>query len=128
MTLAGWITTGLLALFMVGASATPKFLKLDAAIDSMTALGWSANYLLMLGLLEVVLTILFVIPRTSLLGAILLTGLFGGAMASHLRVGSPLFSHTLFPLYLGAFMWLSLWLRDERFRSYLASLTQNIGN
>ncbi len=125
MILAGWITTGLLALFMLGASATPKFLRLNAAINSMTELGWSSNYLLMLGLLEVVLTILFVIPRTSMLGAILLTGLFGGAMASHLRVGNPLVSHTLFPLYLGAFMWLSLWLRDEQFRTYLASLTQN---
>ena len=53
------------------------------------------------------------------MGAILLTGLFGGAMASHLRVGNPLFSHTLFTFYLGALMWLSLWLRDERFRAYI---------
>lgn len=122
MIIAGWIMTGLLALFLIGASATPKFLNLEAAINSMTELGWSTDHLLMLGLLEVILTILFIIPRTSLLGAVLLTGLFGGAMASHLRVGNPLFSHTLFTIYLGAFMWISLWLRDEGFRAYVASL------
>jgi hypothetical protein len=116
----GWIMTGLLVLFLLGASATPKFLNLEAAITSMTDLGWSPDYLLLLGVLEVLLTILFVIPKTGLLGAILLTGLFGGAMASHLRVGNPLFSHTLFTIYLGAFMWISLWLRDERLRTYLA--------
>lgn len=125
MKLAGWIMTGLLVLFMVGASATPKFLNVAAAIDAMEVLGWSPDYLLLLGVLEVVLTILFVIPQTSLLGAILLTGLFGGAMAAHLRVGNPLYSHTLFTLYLGAFMWISLWLRDRRLRVYLAALLQN---
>lgn len=122
---AGWIMTGVLVLFMVGASATPKFLNLAAAIDTMNVLGWPSDYLLLLGVLEVVLTILFVIPQTSLLGAILLTGLFGGAMAAHLRVGNPLYSHTLFTLYLGAFMWVSLWLRDKRLRDYVASLLQN---
>jgi hypothetical protein len=116
----GWVMTGLLVLFMLGASVTPKLLNLEAAINSMTELGWSTDYLFMLGVLEVILTLLFVIPRTGLLGAVLLTGLFGGAMASHLRVGNPLLSHTLFTIYLGAFMWISLWLRDERLRAYLA--------
>jgi hypothetical protein len=122
---AGWMMTGLLVLFMLGASATPKFLNLPAAIDSMAVLGWSPDYLWLLGVLEVLFTLLFVIPQTSLLGAILLTGLFGGAMAAHLRVGNLLFSHTLFTIYLGAFMWLSLWLRDARLRTYLAALMQN---
>jgi hypothetical protein len=121
----GWIMTGLLVLFMLGASATPKLLNLTAANDSMTTLGWSPDHLLLLGVLEVLLTILFVIPQTSLLGAVLLTGLFGGAMGAHLRVGNPLFSHALFTIYLGIFMWVSLWLRDERLRTYLASLLQN---
>jgi DoxX-like family len=125
MKLAGWIMTGLFVLFMLGASATPKFLRIEAALESMEVLGWSPDYLLLLGVLEVVLTILFVIPRTSFLGAILLMSLFGGAMASHLRVGNPLFSHTLFPVYLGVFMWASLWLRDERLRSCLASFYKN---
>jgi len=120
MKIAGWIMTGLLVLFMLGASATPKFLNLEAAITSMNDLGWSPDYLLLLGVLEVLLTILFVIPKTGFLGAILLTGLYGGAMATNLRVGNPLFSFTLFPLYLGIFMWISLWLRDERLRAYLA--------
>lgn len=122
---AGWVMTGLLVLFLLGASALPKFLRAEAAIDSMTTLGWSPDSLLLIGVLEVILTLLFVIPQTSLLGAVLLTGLFGGAMGAHLRVGNPLFSHTLFTIYLGTFMWLSLWLRDERFRTYLAALLQN---
>jgi hypothetical protein len=63
--------------------------------------------------------LLFVFPRTGLLGAVLMTGLIGGAIASHLRAGSPLFSHTLFGIYLGAFMWAALWLRDPRLRAYV---------
>jgi hypothetical protein len=125
MILAGWIMTGFLALFMAGASAMPKFLGLEAAVNSMKELGWSPNFLLMFGLLELGFTILFLIPRTSLFGAILLTGLFGGAIASHLRVGNPLFSHTLFPVYLGIFMWLSLGLRDVGLRTFLFSFFQS---
>ncbi len=124
MTLAGWIMTGFLALFMVAASALPKFLGAEAAVNSLTELGWSPTYLLVLGLMEVGFTLLFVIPRTSFFGAILLTALFGGAMASHLRVGNPLVSHSLFSAYLGIFMWLSLALRNEGLRSYLLSLFQ----
>jgi hypothetical protein len=63
--------------------------------------------------------VLYAVPRTSALGAILLTGLFGGAMASHLRIDSPLFSHTLFGLYLGLMAWGGLFLRNPRLRSML---------
>ena len=73
----------------------------------------------LLGLLVLVCTLLYAVPRTAVLGAILLTGLFGGAMATHLRVGSPLFSHLLFGLYLGLMLWGGLWLRDGRLRSLL---------
>lgn len=121
MKLSGWILTGLVALFMVGASATPKFLGLEAAVSTMVELGWSPDYLLLLGFLEVGSAILFIIPRTGLLGAVLLTGLFGGATATHLRVDNPLFSHVLFPVYLGVVVWLALWLRDKDFRSYLTA-------
>ena len=113
---AGWIMTGLFALFMLGASVAPKFLGLSAANDAMTEIGWPTKYILLIGCIELIGTILFVIPRTALLGAILLSALLGGAMASHLRVGSPLLSHTLFSVYLGLFMWGSLWLRSKAVR------------
>ena len=62
---------------------------------------------------------MYAIPSTAILGAILLTGYLGGAMASHLRIGSPLFSHTLFGLYLGVMVWAGLWLRDRNLRTLI---------
>ncbi len=120
---AGWIMTALFALFMLGASVAPKFAGARAAIDSVVALGWPPKYLLLIGLMELAFVVLFVIPRTSLIGAVLMTGLLGGAMASHLRAESPLFSHTLFGIYLGAFMWLALWFRDPELRMYFRRST-----
>lgn len=73
----------------------------------------------MLGAILAVCVALYAVPRTSILGAILLTGFLGGAVATHLRVGSPLFSHTLFGVYLGLFVWGGLWLRNARLRSLL---------
>ena len=72
-----------------------------------------------LGILTLVCTALYAYPRTSVLGAILLTGYLGGAMATHFRVGSPLFSHLLFGLYLGLMVWGGLYLRDERLRGLI---------
>jgi hypothetical protein len=63
---------------------------------------------------------LYIIPRTAVLGAVLLTGYLGGAIASHLRVSNPLFSHTLFPIYIAVFIWLGLYLRDARARNMLS--------
>jgi hypothetical protein len=116
MKMAGWIMTALFALFMLGASVAPKFLGAQAAADSLTSIGWSAQHLPLIGTIELVATLLFVWPRTALLGAALLMALFGGALASHWRAGSPLFSHTLFSVYLGVFMWIALWLRDASIR------------
>jgi len=113
---AGWAMTALFTLFMLGASVAPKLLDMAAATDSMTQIGWPPEHLLLIGIIELVLTLLFLIPRVALLAAILFTGLLGGALASHLRVGSPLFGYTLFSVYLGIFMWVALWLRDERVR------------
>lgn len=73
----------------------------------------------MLGAILAVCVALYAIPRTSVLGAILLTGYLGGAIATHLRLGSPLFSHTLFGVYLGLFVWGGLWLRNTRLRELL---------
>lgn len=107
------------ALFMVVGSAAPKLLGARVAVEPMASIGWSAQYVFLIGIIELTCTILFLVPRTALLGAVLLTGLLGGALASHWRVGSPLFSHTLFSIYLGAFMWCSLWLRDAIIRKVL---------
>lgn len=112
----GWSMTALLSLFMFVASAAPKLFGAQVATESMAQIGWPPQYLFFIGVIEAVSTVLFVVPRTALLGAILLTGLFGGALASHWRADSPLFSHTLFSIYLGVFMWGSLWLREERIR------------
>jgi len=72
-----------------------------------------------LGAITIACTTLYAVPRTSLLGAILLTGYLGGAIASHVRIGSPLFSHVLFGLYLGLMLWGGLWLRDRGLRRLL---------
>jgi hypothetical protein len=85
--------------------------------ETMAQLGWPAGYGLMIGLIELTCLVLYLIPRTSLLGAVLMMGLLGGAMATQIRIGNPLFSHILFSIYLGLFMWGGLWLRDPRVRA-----------
>lgn len=114
----GRVLSGLFVLFMLAASIAPKFLMADmVAEQNMTPLGWPAKYLMLIGLIELACVILYVIPHTSLLGAVLMTGLLGGAIAANLRVENPLFSHTLFGVYLGLFMWGGLWLRDASLRA-----------
>ena len=117
MRLIGWTLTGLFALFMLGASIAPKLLRLPIAEETMAQLGWPAGYAFMIGLIELTCLLLYLVPRTNLLGGILMMGLLGGAMATQIRAGSPLYSHILFSLYLGLFMWGGLWLRDARFRA-----------
>jgi hypothetical protein len=73
-----------------------------------------------IGLLQLVCLAVYVIPRTSILGAILLTGYLGGAVATHVRVGSPLFTHILFPIYVAVLLWGGLFLRDDRVRALIA--------
>jgi len=115
----GRVLTGLFALFMLGASVAPKLLNMSVAQENLTQLGWPSGYLLMIGLIEFACVVLYLIPRTALLGAVLMTGLLGGAMATQIRAGSPLFSHILFSIYLGVFMWGGLWLRDSRVKAVL---------
>ncbi|KPL67035.1 polyhydroxyalkanoate depolymerase [Erythrobacter sp. SG61-1L] len=117
MTVAGWVLTGLFALFMLGASITPKLLGMDAATQTLAGLGWQPGSALMIGGFELAFLLLYLFPRTSVLGAVLMTALIGGAMATHIRVGSPLFSHTLFGIYLSLFMWGGLWLRLPALRA-----------
>ncbi|MBB3311064.1 hypothetical protein FHT78_002808 [Rhizobium sp. BK196] len=113
----GRVLTVLFALFMLGASIAPKLLGLPIAEETMTQLGWPNGYVLMIGLIELTCLLLYLIPQTSVLGAVLMMGLLGGAMATQIRAGSPLFSHILFSIYLGLFMWGGLWLRDPAIRA-----------
>jgi len=113
----GRILTGLYALFMLGASVAPKLLNMPVAQETMVQLGWPPQYLLLLGIIELTCVVLYLIPQTSVLGAVLTMGLLGGAMATHIRVGSPLFTHILFSIYLALFMWGGLWLRSPRLRA-----------
>jgi hypothetical protein len=113
----GWVLTGLFALFILGASVFPKLTGMPVAEETMAQLGWPSGYVLMIGLMELTFLVLYLIPRTSLLGAVLFTGLLGGAMATQIRAESPLFTHVLFSIYLGLFMWGGLWLRDANLRT-----------
>jgi hypothetical protein len=113
----GYGLSGLFVLFMLGASAAPKLLGMPVADEIMTALGWPPGYTLPIGILELLLTLLYVYPRTNVLAAVLFMGLFGGATATQIRVSNPLFSHELFSIYLGLFMWGGLWLRDPALRA-----------
>jgi len=114
---SGRVLTGLFTLFMLGASAAPKLAGANAARAAMEPLGWDARFLPLIGAMELAFVVLHLVPRTSLLGAILMTALLGGAVAAQLRAGQPLASHVLFGVYLGLLMWGGLWLRDPALRA-----------
>ena len=116
----GRILSGLVILFLA-ADGVIKLVPIPIVTETMGQLGYPTSVELARGLGVVTLlgTALYAFPRTAVLGAILLTGYMGGAMATHLRVGSPLFSHTLFGLYLGLMIWGGLYLRDERLRALI---------
>ena len=120
---AGWLWTGRflsgVAVLFLTFDAAVKVLKLDLAVQATKQLGYPENVIVALGLIEIVCLIAYVIPRTSVLGVVVWTGYLGGAVASQFRVGNPLFSHTLFPIYVATFLWAGLWLRDEQLRSVL---------
>lgn len=113
---AGRVLTTLFALFILGASAAPKLLGMPIAEETMAQLGWPSGHAFWIGIVELSCLALYLFPRTSVFGAVLFMGLFGGAMATHIRAGSPLFTHILFSIYLGLFMWGGLWLRDPKLR------------
>jgi DoxX-like family len=113
----GRVMSGLFVLFMLGASVTPKFFLPDISNQAMADLGWPTRYTVMIGVIELVGVLLYVFPRTAVLGAVLLMALLGGAMATQIRVENPLFSHVFFSLYLGLFMWGGLWLRNPALRA-----------
>jgi hypothetical protein len=108
---AGWVFTALPAPLLLF-SAGGKFLKPEAVVKGFTQLGWPDTLAVPLGILEVACVVLLLIPRTAVLGAILLTGYMGGAMATHLRIGEPWFLQAAVPIV----PWIGLYLRDPRLR------------
>jgi hypothetical protein len=111
-TVAGSVMSGLIVVFLLFDGAI-KLVPIAPVTETLTALGYSADPALArsLGIITLVCALLYALPRTSVLGAILFTGLLGGAIATHLRVGSPVFSHLLFGVYLGLIAWGGLYLR-----------------
>ena len=116
----GRALSGLVIVFLLFDGAI-KLVPWPVVTETMDKMGYGSSETLArsLGIVTIVCTVLYSIPPTSILGAILLTGYLGGAMASHVRIGSPLFSHTLFGLYLGLMVWGGLWLRDPTLRAFL---------
>src|SRR5258705_3620171 len=114
----GRVLSGLVVLFLIP-DGIIKFIKPAPVVDAFARLGLALISSVRLGVSLLTCTVLYAIPRTSVLGAILLTAYLGGAVATHLRVGDPLFSHTLFPTYLGIMLWLGLYLREERLRALI---------
>ena len=118
----GRILTGLVIAFLI-MDGSMKLVPAQVVIDTTRDLGWptDAGTLRTLGAILLASTLLYAVPRTSMIGAILLTGYFGGAVATHMRIGSPVFTHTLFGVSLGVLMWLGLYLRNPTLRSLLGS-------
>ncbi|RUU87138.1 DoxX family protein [Mesorhizobium sp. M7A.F.Ca.MR.176.00.0.0] len=116
----GRALSGVIVLFMIF-DGVIKLPPLDVVTQTMVPLGWpaDANVARMLGVIGLISTALYALPRTSVLGAILLTAYMGGAIATNVRVDSPLFSHILFGVYLGIILWGGLYLRDARVRALI---------
>ncbi|MCR9115694.1 MAG: DoxX family protein [bacterium] len=106
--IAGWVLSGLVALFLIGASATGKFTQWEGKPEMFGQLGWSEDVMVKIGIVEVVITILFLIPRTSFVAAILLAAYLGGATATHIRVDDPFY----FPIIIGLVAWVGLGMRN----------------
>ena len=113
---AGRIISALPILFLI-MDGVMKLFKPAVVVDATVKLGWPERVIVNLGVILLISVVLYLIPTTSFLGAILLTGYLGGAVATQVRVGAPLFSNVLFPTYLGVMLWLGLYLRNGRLRA-----------
>jgi hypothetical protein len=114
----GRVLSGVAALFLL-MDGVMKLPKPDFVVKATTDLGYPEGVIVPLGVILLASTVLYLMPRTAVLGAILLTGYLGGAVATHVRVGSPLYTHTLSPVYFGALLWGGLFLRDARVRALI---------
>ncbi len=117
---SGRVLSGLVIVFLLFDGAI-KLVPWPIVTETMDKMGYgsSESFARTLGIITIVCTVLYAVPPTSILGAILLTGYLGGATASHVRIGCPLFSHVLFGLYLGLMVWGGLWLRDPTLRNFI---------
>ena len=121
--IVGWILTGTVGMFMIGASGIPKFFDWPGKNEMMGNLGIPLTLLPTIGVIEIAVTVVYLIPRLSFLGAILLTGYLGGAMMTHLRVGEPWF----FPIIIGVVAWIGLALRQLVILRLAMGTTQQAG-
>jgi hypothetical protein len=117
---AGRIISGIVVLFLTFDGVT-KLMKIDPVVRGMRQLGYPVTLAPAIGTILLICVIIYVIPRTAPLGAILLTGYLGGAVASQLRVGMPLLGYTFAPIYVAALAWGGLYLRDSRVRALIGS-------
>jgi hypothetical protein len=115
----GRILSGIAVLFLIF-DAGLKLSGSDMAVKSTQDLGYPASVVVPLGLLQLALLAGYLVPRIAPLGAVLWTGYLGGAIATHVRLENPLFTHVLFPIYVAALLWGGLWLRDGRVRTLLS--------
>ncbi len=116
----GWVLTGLVLAFLLMDSIF-KLIQAEAAIQGTVELGYPADSVLTLGIILLVVTILYALPRTAVIGMILLTAYLGGAVATHVRVENPLATHTLFAIYLAIIAWACLVLRNEKLILFLTN-------
>jgi len=116
--IAGVVCIALAALFLTFDSVL-KVLSLRPAVEGTIALGYPVELVQWIGIAELVCLVVYLVPRTSVLGGLLLTGYLGGAVATHVRISSPLATHVLFPIYVAMVLWLGLYLRDQRLRQLL---------
>ena len=116
---AAWVgpAMSVLAILFLAVDAVGKVLRLGPYVEGTVQVGFPQSAVIGLGLVELAAVVLYAIPNTSMLGAILLTGWLGGAIATHARLGSPLFSHTLFPIYVAVLVWGGLYLRVAALRA-----------
>ncbi|TGK84052.1 DoxX family protein [Leptospira montravelensis] len=109
----GRILSGLVIAFLLF-DAGGKLAKIEPVLKSMEELGLPGSSAATIGIILLVITVMYAIPQTATLGALLLTGYLGGAVAIHLRVGNPIWTHTLFPVYVGILLWIALSLRNPK--------------
>ncbi|MDD9270536.1 DoxX family protein [Paenibacillus sp. GCM10023248] len=112
------VMSGVAILFML-LDSIMKLFKPAFVVESTVSLGYQEHHIVLIGILGLLSTILYAIPRTSVLGAVVMTGYFGGVIATHIRLDAPLFSNVLFPVYLAVLVWGGLWLRNEQVRKLL---------
>lgn len=114
----GRALSGLAAAFLV-LDSIGKLMRVQPVIEGTLSLGYPVSVIIPLGVTLLTCVIVYLVPRTAVLGALLLTGYLGGAVATHVRVGHPMLSHALFPVYVAAMVWGGLILRDRRLRAFL---------